>query len=641
MNKGCCFYWGLLCWLGIMSHQLQAQVRIAEKRTNRVKIIGDTSSVYYCTLSNPTQYDRLNDGLRNFENIDMTWGDPVHYISLGNLLAAPSFDLVYQSPTWNGGFRVGFNQFERYRLNKEDIRYYRITGNRPFTDLYYSQINQKNNFIRAEFGHKFSDQVYLGIQYSLANQTGFYKNQRVRNQNIGVTLRAFSKNRRYHGYFNFLTNAAKHENNGGVTKDTVIGFLDDALEKVPTISETARTQHNRTGIYYSQMLYNKPIDSLAAYTQASREWRHDISYQFHRYKFFDKGPPKDSSLYGIASVNPRGIRSLVRHQLLENTVSVRQALGGTLTSAPLWVKIYLRHQWHNVFQEPVRFNENNFTIGTIVQNNPQFRLRYRLNGQATWAAQRLDFFVRGRLGYDLKILGYLEVETNFQRYQASLIDRQLYASWDLVWDNTVDFRQIQVFNFGGSYTYRLKTRPVGILLKGTLLNHTLTNWVYYDAEARQSLQAPTSINLLQLQAKGNFRLGTFHLDNEIIWQPILVGEEYFRVPELILQHNLYWQDWLFKRAMLAKIGVRFYYHTDYFPYGYTPLTGSFFVQNKTLLSLYPRFDAYVGFRIWQFRFFIRGENLGYFVYKRNYQTAYRHPITNFVVRVGIGWRLFD
>lgn len=641
MNKRCCFYWILCGWLVLLPTLIQAQARIAEKRPNRIKIIGDTSSVYYSTLTNPTQFDRLNDGLQEFENIDVTWGNPIHYISLGNLLAAPSFDLVYQTPNWNGGFRVGLDQFERYRLKRRDIRYYRITNNRPFSDLYYSQINQKNNFIRAEFGHKLTQQLYLGLQYSLANQTGFYSHQRVRNQNIGVTMRAFSKNKRYHGYFNFITNAAKHENNGGVLTDSIVGVLDDALVTLPTNSNSAQTQHNRTDVYYTQLLYDKAVDSLTGMAQASREWRHDITYQFHRYKFFDTNPPTDSSLHGIATVNPRGIRSLIEHQKLENTVSVRQALGGSLTSAPLWVKIYLRHQWHNVLQEPIRFNENNFTIGTWVQNNPQFRLKYRLNGQVTWAAQRLDFYVRGRLGYDLKALGYLEAETNFQRYQASLMDRQLYASWDLVWDNTVDFRQLQVFNFGGSYTYRLETRPVGIFVKGTLLNHTLTNWIYYEAEERQPLQAPTSINLLQLQARANLRLWTFHLDNEVVWQPVLVGQEYFRVPELILQHNLYWQDWLFKRAMLAKIGVRFYYHTDYFPNGYNPLTGSFFVQNETLLSLYPRFDAYVSFRIWQFRFFIRGENLGYFVYERNYETAYEHPITNFVVRIGIAWRLFD
>lgn len=637
-------YGGLVCccifWWG-MPADLHAQARVAEKRTNRVKIVGDTSSVYYSTLANPTEWIRLTDGLKGFEEVDVTWGDQTPYVSLGNLLTAPSYDLVYQAPTWNGGFRVGLNQFDRFRLGQNDVRYYQITGNRPFTDLYYSQINQKNNFIRAEFAHRFSENVYLGLQYSLANQIGFYNTQQVRNQNIGVTIRAFSKNKRYHGYFSFFTNAVKHENNHGVTVDSIVNVDDDFLVRIPTASNSAQTRHNRTELRYTHLLYNKGVDSLGGDTEAARAWRHDIRYQFNRYKFFDNKPPSNGSLYGVGYVNPRGIRLFIRHQLLENTISVRQALGGSLTSAPLWVQIYGAHRWNGVYQEPKSEDVHNFSIGTILQNNPQFRLKYRLHGQVTWAAQQLDFFARARLGYDLKALGYLEGSMNFQRYQVGLIDRQLYVSLDEVWDNNLNFKQIQVFNFGGNYTYRLKNKLLGLYVRGEVLNHTLTNWVYYDSRQQQPLQAPTSINLLQVKGQADVRVWKIHLDNQIIWQPILAGAVYFRAPELVLRHNLYLQSWIFKRAMFARVGVLFQYHSNYFPYAYAPLTGAFYLQDEQILAIYPRLDAYVSFRIWQFRCFIRGENLGHFLYRQNYFTAHRHPITNFVVRVGISWRLFD
>jgi hypothetical protein len=98
---------------------------------------------------------------------------------------------------------------------------------------------------------------------------------------------------------------------------------------------------------------------------------------------------------------------------------------------------------------------------------------------------------------------------------------------------------------------------------------------------------------------------------------------------------------VFKKAMLAKLGVLFYYNTPYYADGYAPLTGTFFNQNSYAETMVPRLDAYVSFRIWQFRFFIRGENLLYFWEDRNYQTAYRRPIHNVVVRLGVSWRLFD
>lgn len=613
--------------------------KIAARRNNKVKIIGDTTKVYYSYLANPTELIMVDSSLYEFEDIDPTWRNEKWYVSLGGLLATPTFDIVYQ-PKLKGGFRVGLNQFRHYQLKRDDVRYYKIRDNRPYTDLYYSQINQDNNLIKAEFAHKFSDNFYLALQYDLSNQAGFYQHQRIRNQNVGATLRYFSNDSKYHGYFNFFTNAIKHENNGGLTVNTLTRVGDDFLATQAVKSGTAETRYNLTEVSYTQFLYNNKVDSLGAKTTANNEWSHRITYQFNQYKFFDKLPPTDSSLYGIANVNPRGIRQFIRHQLLENELSFRQAIGGSLTSAPIWIKAYIRHGWNAVYQEPIAFDIHNISAGLIAQNNPQFNFKYRVEGQLTWAERQLDFFVQGRVGYDMGKIGYLEGRVLFQRYQPNLVDRQLYVSWDQVWDNNLFFNQIQELNFGGSYTYKIDKKNIGVLFKGEVLNHTLTNWVYYDSafSVKQNLE---SINILQLKLQGDFRIWKIHLENKVIWQPVLVGGAYFRLPQLLLKHNLYIQSYIFKRAMLAKLGVLFNYHTPYKVNGYAPLTGTFHIQNEFINTIYPRIDAYVSFRIWQFRFFIRGENLLHFAYEENYATAYRHPITNFVVRVGISWRLFD
>ncbi|WP_264789161.1 putative porin [Aureispira anguillae] len=617
---------------------LSAQQKIASKRNNKFKIIGDTTKVYYSYLTNPTELLQVDSSLHEFETVDPTWNNASWYISLGGLLATPSFDVLYQ-PKLKGGFRVGLDQFDNYRLHREDIKYYNIKDNRPYTDLYYSQINQKNNLVKADFAHKFSDNFYLALQYNLSNQTGFFKHQRLRNQNVGFTLRYFSNKSKYHGYLNFITNAVKHENNGGIIVDTLGGLTDDFLANQDVRSTSASTHYNLTEVSYTHFLYNNRVDSLGTNTAASNEWSHRITYQFNRYKYFDTNPPTDGSWYGLASVNPRGIRHFIRHQLLENELSFRQAIGGSLTSAPLWVKAYVKHSWNAVYQEPIDFNIHNISVGLVAQNNPQFKFKYRVEGQLTWAERQLDFSLKGRVGYDMGKLGYLEGQALFQRYQPNLIDRQLYVSWDKVWDNNLLFRQIQELNFGGSYTYKIDKKQWGLQFKGEVLNHTLTNWTYYDSS--EVHQATESVNILQVKLQGDFKIWKVHLDNQVVWQPVLAGGDYFRIPQLLFKHNLYLQSYVFKRAMLAKVGLSFYYHTPYQADGYAPLTGAFYNQNSFTTSLDPRLDAYVSFRIWQFRFFIRAENLLHFVYQRNYFTAYRHPVTNFVVRLGISWRLFD
>jgi hypothetical protein len=615
------------------------QPKVAPKKRQGIKLFGDTTSVYYSTLENPTELHKIYGGLNNFEQVDVTWDSSTWYMSLGNILAAPSFDLVYQTPQFEGGFRVGMNQFDPFILQQDNIKYYQVKDYRPFTELYYSQLGQQNNYLKADFGYRFNDNVYLGVQYSLVNQAGFFNHQRTRNQNIGYVMKFMTNNKRYHSYFSFFNNAIKQEDNWGI-RDTVLSDIaTDFLPQIPVNSTNGNTRHNRTSVHYSQFLYNRGVDSLGKEAMASNAWGHSIRYSFNRYKYFDKAPPTDNSLYGVASVNPRGIRLFIRHQLLENEISFRQAVGGNLQTAPLWFKVYGKHRWNLVYQEPVNFDIHNFSAGILVQNNPQFKFKYRVQGQLTWAERQLDFFVRGRVGYDLGKLGYLEGLATIQRYQPSLIARQLYVSSEQVWDNNLAYRQIQTISFGGTYTNQLQTRLLSIGLRGTVLNHTLSNWVYYTKEEAQQATGP--INLLQVKTKGDIRVWRIHLDNEVIWQPTLLGRENFRVPELLLQHNLYWQDWVFKRAMLAKVGVYFNYNSNYFANAYSALTGAFYIQNNEPIQMYPRLDVYASFRIWQFRFFVRAENLGYFLYGQNYFTAYQHPITNFVTRVGISWRLFD
>ncbi len=612
---------------------LCAQQRVADKINKRIKIIGDTSKVFYSYLQNPTRFFQVDSSLKAFEDIDASWNKSTWFSDLGGLLGSPAFDLVYQA-VQKGGFRIGLDQYNRYRLRRDDVKYYKIRDNRPYTDLYYSQINQKNNIIKAEFAHKFNDRVYFSLQYNLTNQTGFYRHQRVRNQNVGFAFRYFSPDNRYQGYFNFITNAVKHENNGGILEDTIDALSIDFLANLPVQSQSANTRYNFTELSYTHFLYNnRSSDSLNPSKAATNEWSHRITYAFDRYKFFDDNPSADSVLYGMAAVNSRGIRLFIRHHQLENEISFRQAIGGSLQTAPLWIKAYLKHSWNGVYQEPIQFDIHNISAGLTVRNNPQYKFKYNIEGRMTWAERQLDFFVKGRVGYDAGKFGYIEGRALFQRYQASLIDRQLYVSWENVWDNNLLYRQIQEINFGGSY--RLDKWG----FKAEVLNHTLSNWVYYDSVGVH--QSNETVNILQIKLREDLKIWKFHLDNQVIWQPVLAGKEYFRIPQFLFKHNLYFQSYVFKKAMLAKVGILFLYQTAYKADAYAPLTGTFAIQNRLSVAVEPRIDAYVSFRIWQFRFFVRGENLLYFINQRNYFTAYRHPVSNFVIRFGISWRLFD
>ncbi|MCP4438076.1 MAG: putative porin [Aureispira sp.] len=608
---------------------------IAQEDTNkedeRNKPLGDTTQVHYYYIDRPTVQYRIDTTLRNFEKINASWRDQSDYWDLGNL-GSPHFSPIYKTSI-KAGFRVGMDQYKMNRLRREDIRYFNIESNRPFTDLYYSQVGQQNSYIRAEFAHQLiPDLVYFSLHYNLINYEGFFAHQKVRNQNFGLTVRANTKNRRYQGYFTFLTNALKNEINGGVEVDTnVYGRAKDFLVNVPVRTTSAQAQNRHTDLSYVHFLYNASVDSATGKTLATNAFEHRITYQLNRYKYYDKGPSE--SFYGTYYTNPRGIRHYIKQEIFENELSFRQAIGGNLSNAPVTLKAYLQHSWHFLNQQPEKTQIHNLFAGLIAEGRPEQAFRYKVKGQIGWAKQTWDYYVNGQVGYDFGKFGYVEGKALFQRYQPSLVERRILISWDEVWDNN-DFKQVQELSFGGSYSLK----RWGFRIEA--LNHTLNNLIYFDSVGVYQSQNQT-INMLQLKLQQDIKVWRFHLDNEVVWQPVLSGANFFRFPELMLKHNLYFESMVFKKVVRLKVGASVRYNTNYKGYGYTPVIGQFYLQNERMLTFYPMIDVYLAAKIWQFKVFVTAENIMQVITGENAFPTVHNPYPNFLVRFGVGWRLFD
>ena len=127
----------------------------------------------------------------------------------------------------------------------------------------------------------------------------------------------------------------------------------------------------------------------------------------------------------------------------------------------------------------------------------------------------------------------------------------------------------------------------------------------------------------------------------MVWQPVLSGANFFRFPELVLKHNLYFESMVFKKVVRLKVGASVRYNTNYKGYGYTPVVGQFYLQNERMLTFYPMINVYLAAKIWQFKVFVTGENLMQLITGENFYATVHNPYPNFLVRLGVGWRLFD
>ena len=123
----------------------------------------------------------------------------IDYGTLGNVGAAAR-PLLSEAPS-RRGFDVGVRAFDIYRLQPEDLRFYR--RQRTFSDVYFSQGgNQDENAVKARFSRTFSDGANISFDYRTITNLGVFKHQAIRHNTLlgGLWLPV---GKRYEGFLIF------------------------------------------------------------------------------------------------------------------------------------------------------------------------------------------------------------------------------------------------------------------------------------------------------------------------------------------------------------------------------------------------------------------------------------------------------
>jgi hypothetical protein len=602
----------------------------------RNKPLGDTTGVYYYHSEHPGKLFFIDTTLNQFEYPRRAWGQE-QFINTSDLghLGSPIFNYFPQSRL-KAGFRIGLDAFFYYRLKEDEILNYIVNKKRPFTDLYFSQIDIQNVILRARFAHQVSPGLYYSIYYGLLNYNGFYKNHRSRHQDIALNVRYSKKNYALHACF--INNANNQSENGGLTSSDINNvsplFLINLPVQLNTQSDASPKNENRHQyLSIKNFWQNTKRDSSSNSTDAKIELSHQFVYENNIYKFFDNNPAVDSSFYGVFQTNNRGIRHYIRHQVVENEISYKQALSGNLSNSHLVFKLMFSHRWNIVLQEPEFFNIHNFFLGSEIYNSRNSPLYYKVAFKATNSRNGLDFFIKSEVSYLIKNILSLGGQLIFQRYEADQISRKLFISKVKVWENN-QFSQNQEFRLNAFIAWpkwwgKLEFNSV-----------SFTNPIYFDSIAT-ARQLSGTVSLFQIALKQDFHFWKIHLENQMSWQKSVSGSDIFRFPQFLFFHSLYFESKVIKNLRF-RTGINLRYTTAYKANAYFPLTGKFYLQNNQELTFYPVMDLFLSAKIWQLRFFANAENLSYFLFKsENYYNAPYYPSPNWFIRLGISWQLFD
>ena len=599
-------------------------------------IVSDTSHVYWLYPANPYQEFALEDTLLGYYFMQY---DPIRkgVAPRGNLgnLGTPAVRLFYQAP-YRQGFHLGLDAYDYLRKPLDSLLFYR-TG-QAFTRATFSQgNNQENTSLELEFGREFGENTGVSLYYNRLNNQGAYIHQKAELSALAFGIWLKSPSKRYQAFLRYGANINQLEHNGGIEQEPTSNGL-PVLAPPITISVRIESPQFRYATKEVGLLQHFRIFS----TEKARGKRagqldivHDFRYQQNTSKYYDENPRADSSFYGIFQVDQRGLRNYINDQSLRNAVRLH-----FFTSLPpdsmgirqqrLSWEAGLTHTYHWWEQEPLDSNLNNLFA--------TFRLKWPIgkkgvlegNAHLGLLANAGDYRVEGRWFIPVANWGGLEAYAINQRYAPGLLEQQLTITQQVFWNNA--YKPTIHTTLGGT----LSAFKGNVKVSG---NYHLVNFLTYFDTLGLPQQTSLPVNVIQLNAWLHLGIGPLHFENNLFLQQ--ATQDFLRLPSYYGAHSLYVQGRVFKKVMLARIGLDLRLTGDFTPYAFQPLTGQFYLQDALYQPWQPLVDASLGFKVKKFRFLFRLENILPVLTQDYYYLVADYPVPQMGFRVGISWQFVD
>jgi len=224
--------------------------------------------------------------------------------------------------------------------------------------------------------------------------------------------------------------------------------------------------------------------------------------------------------------------------------------------------------------------------------------------------------------------GYVEVASKAPSFNKMLYQSD-YKNYN--WQN--NFKNEDIFSVGAVF----KSDKIVTL---SASYNVVDNYTYYDTISKPK-QADKTLTYIRSKLGKAITVGKFTLDNTIMYQKVLDGEEFFRVPEWITRNTLYYATDMFKGDPLyLQTGITFRYFTAFKMNAYNPLIAEFTLQDTDEFGNFPVFDFFVNMRVQRTRMYFKFENISAKYTGRNYYSAPKHPYRDFTFRFGLVWNFF-
>lgn len=546
--------------------------------------------------------------------------------------------------------RIGAEAKHFNYAETEEVDYYNVAT--PMTDILFKTTFEQGQLLDALLTFNTSKRLNFSIAYEGMRSLGKYQFNQGQSGNFKTTTNYVTKNGRYSLRAHIAAQDVDAEENGGLpTKEQFESGNPDFIDrvKVDVRFNTATASNKILGKRYffdhKYKLIKKQKDSSRA-EKTSLAIGHRFNYET---KFYQFSQTLADPYFGDALLAT--IKDKATLKTMTNQVSL-DFYNATLGALQANLNLY----------------NYNYFFNSILITETQ-RIENQLKGEeialgANYEKQIGGFMLRGGIKYKLagELTGnIIDAAADYRLNEKNTVSFAFHTSARMPNFNFLLY-QSDYINYNWQNTATFKNERVNSL-QGQLNSDTwgdlsvkvtnLDNYTYFASDPTETIvegaenalikpfQESSSIQHLKVKYAKEIKLGSFALNNTIMYQNVNQSNTVLNVPELVTRNTVYFSSDIFKKAMYIQTGVTFKYFTAYNMNGYNPVLGEFYIQNDEKLGGFPLLDFFINAKVQQTRIFLKAEHFNAAFGNRNYYSAPNYPYRDFVIRFGLVWNFFS
>lgn len=615
----------------------------------------------------------------DFQNANDTGGPTGHYTYLGNLGSPRISHIFFERKDPEQFFFL--DPYDSTVIEPEDVVYTNTKS--PFTNLtYYKQGGSSDGEERfkAYFAVNANKRLGFGFNIDYVYGRGKYMNQSTALFN--GDLFAYYLGDKYNMHFSFINDNLKVAENGGIVDDRYVtrpldmaeGGKVYANDEIPT--NLSQVWNHNTGYHaflthrYNVGFYRENPDAKDTVNTEVfvpvTSFLHTLKVDINRRQYISYDETQNQQYFQnnyLTDVQ----RDKTEQLAVKNTfgISLRE---GFNKWAKAGLTAFMSHEYRRFTMTdtlartpgqriPTDYVENTISVGGQLIKEQGQTLHYNVMGEIALVGEDAgQFQIQGKGDLNFRLFSdtvRLEANAYIKNLNPIFYYRHFHSKhyW---WDNN-DLSKIMRTRIEGKLSVdRWKTQlKAGVenIKNYTYLDNTSVKYTETSSDKEVTTykndvavrQNSGNIQVFSAALRQDFKLGIFHLDNEITYQKSS-NQDVLPLPELTLYHNLYIKFGLAKKVLQIEMGADVRYFTQYYAPDYAPAIGQFYLQNKETrykLGGYPLLNGYINLHLKRTRIFIAMYNLIQGQGEKSYFLAPHYPLNPRLLKFGLSWNFFD